>query len=212
MNVDEGKSGFLLTVMFLTAAISCVLTGMLAKRVKRKIFLLQLLFAVGGLSSLLFPFYNSYAHLMVYMIIQGVAYSHITLLPVIPLMSKMITIRENADAFALQTFTQTAGLLGVPIAGRYSTYVSVICSEQLFVSCILLGWMYDRLGSYTPGFVLSGSVAVFLSVLLFIDVYLEKKSVTDSCAGEEVGCNKWMSTTDEKKSDFLEVVYYETYV
>ena len=112
--------------MFLTAAVSCVLIGELAKRVSLKLFLFQLVVGLGGLSSLLFPFCRSYAHLMVYMIIQGVAYSHRTLLSVIPLVSKMLTIQDNADAIVLQAFIQIVAVFGVPIAGRMSVYVSIV--------------------------------------------------------------------------------------
>ena len=117
LKTEPEQSGFLLTVMFATATVSCVLLGVMAQRVNRKMFVLQLIFAVGGVSSLLFPFYDSYAHLVVYMVVQGVAYSHKTLLMVIPLTTKMVCIRDNADALGLLCFSQAAGLFVVPVAG-----------------------------------------------------------------------------------------------
>ena len=75
---------------------------------------------------------------------QGVACSHRTPLPDVPLVSRIITIRDNADAIAIQTFTKTAGVLRVPVSGTISIYVSVI---HVLSNCLMLStsWMDTEL-------------------------------------------------------------------
>jgi MFS family permease len=188
LKTEPEQSGFLLTAMFVTATVSCVLVGVIAQRVHRNMFILQLIFAVGGVSSLLFPFYDSYAYLVVYMIVQGVAYSHRTLLPVIPLTEGMVSIRDNAETLALISMSQALGLFAVPIAG----------------------WMYDGMGSYTPGFVLSGCLACIVSGLLFVDVFLGRRG-SDRRSTKHIDCETGV-TSKASEYGVMNVVYFESYV
>ena len=70
------------------------------------------------------------------------------------------------------------------------------------------------MGSYTPGFLLSGCLGVLVSGLLFVDVYLEKRGTGDSCSAKEVDCDTVVTRKASCASDhgFMNVVYFETYV
>ncbi|XP_062521902.1 monocarboxylate transporter 13-like isoform X2 [Corticium candelabrum] len=171
LGVDENVSGLLLTAMALAAALSNILT-------------------VGGFSSLVFPFYHSYLHLVVYMIAQGVAFGYLSLVYVIPQTSRMVCVHDTKDVFALQSLTMAVGTLGTPVGG----------------------WMYDRMGSYTPGFLLSGIIAIVASITLFLDVYLQKESVKNNCSPVEKDPNSCMQADCVGGDHFPTVYYYETYV
>ena len=168
LNVEEDHSGFLLTAMMLASAVGSLVTGVFGIRLKHKLLLLQFLVGLGGVSSLQFPLYRSYWHLVFYMILQGIAFSHATLLPVIP--SDMVHIQDASDAFGLQTFAQAVGFLGVPATGGNLSFFSR--RRILTVFMLHAGWMYDLLCAYTPGFLLSGAIAVsarpFFSLLMFV--------------------------------------------
>ena len=131
MEVDEEQSGFLLTAMAVTAAFSSIATGLIGLRIKRKMFLVQLLIAVGGLSSLLFPFYQSYQHLIVYMIIQGVCFGYVSLVYLVPLTSQMIDVNDACDAFGLQSFAMAFGSLGTAIGGETYLYIRIYIQHRV---------------------------------------------------------------------------------
>ncbi|XP_062521762.1 monocarboxylate transporter 13-like isoform X2 [Corticium candelabrum] len=192
VEVDEEQSGFLLTAMAVTAAFSSIATGLIGLRIKRKMFLVQLLIAVGGLSSLLFPFYQSYQHLIVYMIIQGVCFGYVSLVYLVPLTSQMIDVNDACDAFGLQSFAMAFGSLGTAIGGG----------------------LHDLVGSYTPGFLLSGSISVVVSVILFLDEYLKKKCGRKGKYSIEktTGTAEADAAAVATKDDIRTAIYYETYV
>jgi hypothetical protein len=77
--------------------------------------------------------------------------------------------------------------------------------------------MYDTMGSYTPGFVLSGCLALLSSGMLSIDVCLKKTSISDNYLTEkQVDCNTDMTqkAAAARVSEYgqLNVYFFETYV
>ena len=128
LDITDEKSGFLLTVMAVSGAVSTTIVGLLSDRIAftGKILVVQALLLLGGISTALLPFYQTYELLAIYMIIQGLSMGFTTLIPVI---SVAIVGEEHCTiTVGLVFFYQITAVFGPLIAGP-SICLSVIIPE-----------------------------------------------------------------------------------
>ena len=125
LNVSEERSGFLLTVMAVSAAVSTMTVGLISDYfvLQYKIVLLQVLLLLAGISTMLFSFYQTFTLLAIYVMVYGVATAFTALIPVI--VAAVVSEEETTLAIGLASFYVSAGLIGPPIAGLL--YIYIVC-------------------------------------------------------------------------------------
>ncbi|XP_062518955.1 monocarboxylate transporter 12-like [Corticium candelabrum] len=128
----------------MSAAGSTVTVGLIADHltIQHKILLLQLLLLLGGISTMLLPFYHTFALVAVYMAAYGVAMGFTTLISVITV--AIVGEEQSMLAIGMITLYASSSIIGPPIAG----------------------WMYDSSGNYNDGFLVFGLVLVIAALLL----------------------------------------------
>ncbi|XP_062514626.1 monocarboxylate transporter 13-like isoform X2 [Corticium candelabrum] len=144
LNVSEERSGFLLTVMAVSAAVSTMTVGLISDYfvLQYKIVLLQVLLLLAGISTMLFSFYQTFTLLAIYVMVYGVATAFTALIPVI--VAAVVSEEETTLAIGLASFYVSAAVIGPPIAG----------------------WMYDSSGTYNDSFFLFGLILVTAAVTI----------------------------------------------
>ena len=119
LGISDENSGFLLTVMALSAAVSTTMVGLLSDQIafSGKVLVLQGLLLLSGISTALLPFYGTYELLAVYMMTQGVSLGFTALIPVISV--EIVGEAHCTIALGLIVLYTTSGVFGPPIAGLF---------------------------------------------------------------------------------------------
>ena len=128
LKVSEERSGFLLTVMAVSAAVSTMTVGLISDYfvLAFKIVLLQVLLLLAGISTMLFSFYQTFTLLTIYVMVYGVATGFTALIPVI--VAAVVSEEETTLAAGLASFYVSAAVIGPPIAGLLSVCLFVCLS------------------------------------------------------------------------------------
>ena len=163
--------------MATSAAVSAMIVGLAADRIAfaYKILFIQVLLLLGGVSTMLLPYYQTYVLLAIYMIAYGLAMGFSALTPVISV--EIVGEEHCTGALGLVTLYQLTVAVGPPIAGVclcLSVCLSV-CLSNPFIETQNLHNI-----SITNCLSVCLSVCVHLSVSICLFVYLHVQVVSNS--------------------------------